>query len=179
MTFIPLSLRLHPSPLFSSSATFISITLLRLPTCVSICSSFILLLLSLHICLCWINMQYSTSSCACVKLGVFFFFPKKPPLLVCPCHIRALEKTLTSTCLCNTWSLSVYVCLLHLSIKGWDMFCLWHMPHPDWLSLLFLSSPQPSKPSWRKGVPGVHCDLSAPEGGFAKQKGALELLNRR
>lgn len=77
-----------------------------------------------------------------------------------------LWKNLKSVCLC------VHVIRACLQ-KGWDTSCTWHMPRPDWPSLLFLSSLQPSQPSWREGVPGVCCDLSAPEGGFSKQKAHL------
>ena len=110
----------------------------------------------------------------CVKNGRFIcFFRELLPLSVCfQSIIRVSDNTLTWTyCISvKPQSLSVCICHLCLSANGWDMFSIWHMPHPDLLSLFFLSSLQPSKPSWREGVLGVRCDLSAPEGGFAKQK---------
>lgn len=107
---------------------------------------------SQHVFLRWIN---AWSLLCLYKNGWFICFHKElQSLSVCVSAVsRVSDNTMTWTILFKTWSL-LFVCVCHpaLTAKGLDMSCLWHMPHPDWLFLLFLSLP---------------CSLHNPPGGKA------------
>lgn len=71
----------------------------------------------------------------------------------------------------KTWS-HVFVCACQLgsTAKSWDVSCFLMRAAPTLTPpACFSYPPQPSQPSQRESVPGVCCDLSAPEGGFFKQ----------
>ncbi len=108
--------------------------------------------------------------CVLCKTGWFICFLRElQPLSVCVLSvIRVSDKHTDVDVSPKKPKVYLFVCICHLRLR--DMLCIWHMPHPHWLFLPCLSSLQPSKPSWREGVPGVRSDLSAPEGSFTKQK---------
>lgn len=140
---------------------------MRCLTSVSICPSLIRLLYLPHVFLCWINAW-----------GPLWFWKNGRFI----CFLGALQSLFASQ-LSADWQTRwreqssaknlkfVCACQPGLTTKSWDMPCFLKHATPGLTprTCVFFFSLQPSQPSRGESVPGVRCDLSAPEGVFFKQ----------
>lgn len=82
-----------------------------------------------------------SSSCLCINgwfTCFFFFFSLNFSLHLFVCCLSSERQTAHRHGHFSTKPVDLFVCVCHV---GWDMFCIWHMQHPDSLSLLLFSFP--------------------------------------
>lgn len=82
------------------------------------------------------------------------------------------DNTMTRSMLCKTWGLPVCV---HMSYTS----CIWHMPHLDWLSLLFLPSPAAFTILLEGRRSGCLLWFECPRGQLHQTESTLGLLNEQ